>query len=124
MNAVLCFVSDTLDLYFLNRHFSWPSLELGGISLLWKRSPAYTSICLSPPSVCKIMDSHKGASDPLLHTFHPSFLCDRKRQGELERKDEVQTGSNIIETDIEALGPRRPTLVLIMTEVRRKWPHL
>lgn len=63
-----------------------------------------TSLSL-PPSVCKIMNSRKGVGDPLLYTFHLSLLCDRKRQRGAEREDEIQTGSNIIETDIEALGP-------------------
>lgn len=77
-----------------------------------------------PPSACKIMNSHKGAGDPLVYTFHLSLLCDREKQSGVERKDEVQTGSNIIEAAIEALGPRCPALVSIMDEVRRKWPHL
>lgn len=77
-----------------------------------------------PPSAYKIMNSHKEVGDPLVNTFHLSLLRDRERQSGVARKDEVQTGSNIVETEIGALGPRCPALVSIMDEVRRKWPHL
>lgn len=118
MNAVLCFVSDTLDLHFLDQHPFCPYLELGEIPHRgWDPPgvPVNTSLCLFLPQ-CKIMNSLKRVGDPLLYTFHLSLLCDRERQRGVERKGEVQTGSNIIETEIEALGLHCPVLVSIMDE--------
>lgn len=56
-----------------------------------------------PPSLCKIMNSHEGVGDPLSYCSHLSLLCDREKQCGVKKKDEVQTGSNITETEIEVL---------------------
>lgn len=64
------------------------------------------------------MNSLKGVGDPLSYTFHLSLLCDRESQRAVERKDEVQTGSNITETEIEAFGLRCPEFVSIMDGVK------
>lgn len=114
MNAVLCFVSDTLDLYFyffLGSASLLPLFRARRNSPQWMGSPVNTSLCLFFPSVRKIMNSPKGAGDLLLYTLHLSSLCVIERQSGVEIKDEVQTGSNIIEAETEALGLRCPALI-------------
>lgn len=75
MNAVLCFVADTLGLHFSDQHPFCPSLQLRYIPHCGWDASEHLSVSF-PPSVCKIMDSHKGVGDPLLYTFHLSLLYD------------------------------------------------
>lgn len=81
MNAVLCFVSDTLDLHFYlgggaPASLLCPLLELGEIPHAPCTADPYSEQhSVSPPrSVCKIMNSHMGVGDPLLYTLHLSLL--------------------------------------------------
>lgn len=77
VNAVLCFVSNTLDLQFFGPVSLLPLFRACRKSPLWMGSPVNTSLCFFLPSVCKIMNSYKRVGHPLLYSLHLSWLCDR-----------------------------------------------
>lgn len=93
MNNVLCFESDTLD---LDQHSPLPTFRAwkNQNSSPLKGSPGNTSPPL-PPSVFKIMNSHKRTGwTSFIHL--PSIFALRQKES-VERKGEVQTWSNITE---------------------------